>query len=201
MQKFCMFFSMHVFYHVKIITNPWYFKFSKLNRKNWKCFSSLKTSSRSSRPEMFLGKGVLKICSKFRGEHPYRSVISLKLQSNFIEIALWHGCAPVNLLHIVRTRFARNTSGWLLLLLDVVGCNHLYFKCRQLCKFQGIWCKKRQIIQNQVFCKKSKEALLARYFINVTWCPSFTFIKHKMGNMLQRFSCISFWFKSFCFYG
>ena len=25
---------------------------------------------RSSHPQVFLGKGVLKICSKFRGEHP-----------------------------------------------------------------------------------------------------------------------------------
>ena len=126
------------------------------------------------------------MCSKFTEEHLCQSVISLKWQSNFIEIALWHGCAPVNLLHIVRTRFARNTSGWLLLLLDVAGSNHLYFKCHQLCKFQGIWCKKRQIIQNQVFCKKSKEALLARYFINVTWCPSFTFIKHKNGKYVTK---------------
>ena len=66
---------------------------------------------RSSRPEMFLGKGVLKIFSKFTGEHPCRSVISIKLQSNFIEIALRHGCSPINLLHIFRTTFPRNTSG------------------------------------------------------------------------------------------
>ena len=33
----------------------------------------------SSPPEVFLGKGVLKICSKFIGEHPCRSVISVKL--------------------------------------------------------------------------------------------------------------------------
>ena len=26
-------------------------------------------------------------------------------QSNFIEIAFWHGCSPVNLLHIFRTPF------------------------------------------------------------------------------------------------
>ena len=30
---------------------------------------------------MFLGKGVLKICSKFTGENPDQSVISIKLQS------------------------------------------------------------------------------------------------------------------------
>ena len=70
----------------------------------------------SSRPEVFLRKGVLKICSsKFTGEHPYQSAISLKLQSKFIEIAIRHGCSPVNLLDIFRTPFPRNTSGWLLL--------------------------------------------------------------------------------------
>ena len=30
---------------------------------------------RSSHPEMFLGKGVMKICNKFTGECPCRSVI------------------------------------------------------------------------------------------------------------------------------
>ena len=62
-------------------------------------------NNRSSRSEVFLVKGVLKICSKFTGEYPCRSVISIKLQSNFIEIALRHGCSPVNLLHIFRTPF------------------------------------------------------------------------------------------------
>ena len=36
----------------------------------------------SSRPAVFLGRGVLKICSKFTGKHPCRSLISIKLQSN-----------------------------------------------------------------------------------------------------------------------
>ena len=70
---------------------------------------------RSSSLEVFLGKGVLKICSKFTGEHPCRSAISKKLQSNFIEITLRHGCSPKNLLHIFRTPFSKNTSGRLLL--------------------------------------------------------------------------------------
>ena len=69
---------------------------------------------RSSHPEGFLGKGVLKICSKFTGEHPCRSAISIKLRRNFIDIALLHGCSPVTLLHIFRTPFPRNTAGWLL---------------------------------------------------------------------------------------
>ena len=77
--------------------------------ENLRCF-------RSSPPEVFLCKGVLKLCSKFTAEHPCRSVISIKLQSNFIEITLRHGCFPVNLLHISRTPFPRNTSGELLLM-------------------------------------------------------------------------------------
>ena len=55
---------------------------------------------------MFLGKGILKICSKFTGEHPCRSVISSSK-------ALWHRWSPVNLLHIFRTPFYKNTSGGL----------------------------------------------------------------------------------------
>ena len=47
------------------------------------------------------------ICSKFTEEHPCRSAISRKLQSNFIEITLRHGCSPVNLLHIFKTLFLR----------------------------------------------------------------------------------------------
>ena len=77
----------------------------------------LSISFRSSRTEVFLGKGLLKICSKFTGEHPCQSAISIKLLCNLIGIALRYGCSPVNLLHIFRTPFPKNTSGWLLLIL------------------------------------------------------------------------------------
>ena len=70
---------------------------------------------RRSHPEVFLGKGVLKICSKFTGEHLCWRAISIKLLYNFVEITLWHGCSLVNLLHISITPFLKNTSGWLLL--------------------------------------------------------------------------------------
>ena len=76
---------------------------------------------RSSHPKVFLKKSVLKICRKFTEEHPYRSVISIKLQINFVEIALRHRCSLVNLPHIFRTYFPRNTSGWLLLKLVTRG--------------------------------------------------------------------------------
>ena len=38
-----------------------------------------------------------------------------KIACSFHEIALRHGCSPVNLLHIFRTPFLTNTSGGLLL--------------------------------------------------------------------------------------
>ena len=63
---------------------------------------------KSNLPEVFLRKGVLKIYSKFREEHLCRSVISINLLCNFIEIRLRHGCSPVNLLR-------KNTSRGLLL--------------------------------------------------------------------------------------
>ena len=56
---------------------------------------------------MFLRKGVLKIYSKFTGQHPCRSEISIKLL-----FTLQHGCSPVNFLLIFRTSFLKNTSGW-----------------------------------------------------------------------------------------
>ena len=61
------------------------------------------TIPRSSRPEVFLREVVLKIGIKFTGEVPCRSAVSIKLQSNFIDIALRYECSPVNLLHIFRT--------------------------------------------------------------------------------------------------
>ena len=48
---------------------------------------------------------------KFTREHPCRKVISIKLLCYFTEIALWHECSPVNLLHIFRAPFPKNTSG------------------------------------------------------------------------------------------
>ena len=79
--------------------------------------------SSSSRPEVFLGKGVLNICSKLTGGHLCRSAISIRLLCNFIEIALRHKCPPVDLLHIFRTPFRRNTSRCLLLNIIIASRN------------------------------------------------------------------------------
>ena len=46
---------------------------------NLMSLNTLHIMFRSSRPEVFLRKGVLNICSKLTGEHPCRSAISIKL--------------------------------------------------------------------------------------------------------------------------
>ena len=49
-----------------------------------------------SPPEVFLVNDVLKVCSKFKGEHLCRGAVLIKLFCNFLEIALEHECSPVN---------------------------------------------------------------------------------------------------------
>ena len=90
-----------------IVSLNWWAAFGKLS-------CNLTWIYRSSHPEVFQRRGLLKICSKYNGEHPCRSVILIKMQSNFIEITLRHECSPINLLHIFRGPSLKNTSGWLL---------------------------------------------------------------------------------------
>ena len=92
-------------------------------KKDWSPLLA-KMLSRSSLPEVFLWKGVLKTRIKFTREHPCRSATSIKLQNNFIEITLRHGCSPVNLLYILRTPFPKNTTEGLVLTLGTNISSH-----------------------------------------------------------------------------
>ena len=74
--------------------------FQKMNKQNvnWRFLSGFLSLKCNISPSPHIQKqfsiGVLLVC-------------------NFIEIALRHGCSPVNLLHIFRTPFPKNTSGGL----------------------------------------------------------------------------------------
>ena len=114
-----------------------------LRNETWIVSSEHNPNIRSSPPEVFIGKGFLKIYSKFTGEHPCWSEISIKLQNNFIEIALRHECFPVNLLHIFTIRFPKNSSGGLLL--------------------------KHEPFQSCVYDKYSKLQLEMRLYYNEKW--------------------------------
>ena len=52
---------------------------------------------------------------------------------DFNKVAFWHGCSPVNLLHIFRTFFHKNVRGLLLLLLLNQFCLSDYF-CLIVCR-------------------------------------------------------------------
>ena len=80
-----------------------------------------KVIDRSLSSEVVARMCSVKICSKFTGEHPCLSVMSIKLLCRFIEITLCHGCSPVNLLQqrcflrtfgrYLRHRFYRTPPG------------------------------------------------------------------------------------------
>ena len=94
------------------IGNEWVKLTSSIS--NWVFMSLIKYGQlRGNPPKVFLKKSVMKIYSKFTGEHPCQSVISIKLLCNFIEITFRHACSPVNLLRIFRTPFPKNTPGGL----------------------------------------------------------------------------------------
>ena len=59
-------------------------KLGKVYYKIQTNYGQAKLITISSHTEMFLRKGVLKICCRFTEEHPRGSVISIKFQSNFI---------------------------------------------------------------------------------------------------------------------
>ena len=61
-------------------------------------------------------------------------LISIKILCNYIEVTLRHGCSPVNLLHIFRTPFTKNTSGSLLLgsFAEVIFLGHPNFQIREI---------------------------------------------------------------------
>ena len=60
--------------HISFIPSFWCFKSSLFETQD-----KTTRNFRNSRPKVFLGKGVLKICSKFTREHPCWSVISIKV--------------------------------------------------------------------------------------------------------------------------
>ena len=90
---------------------------------------------RSSRPEVFCKKGVLKNFTKFTGKHLCQSLFFNKVAglrpATLLKKRLWHRCFPVNFVKFLRTPFYIEHL-WRLLLtfnmntsLDLVLCTSL----------------------------------------------------------------------------
>ena len=68
---------------------------------------------RSSCPEVFCKKGVLRDFAKFTGMHLCQGLIFNKVaglrSATLLEKRLWHRCFPVNFAKFLRTPFLQNT--------------------------------------------------------------------------------------------
>ena len=88
------------------------------NKKKKKCLKlySWYYSFKSSRPELFCKKGVLKNFTKFRGKHLCQSLFFNKVAdlspTTLLKTRLWHRFFPVNFSKFLRAPFfSLNTSG------------------------------------------------------------------------------------------
>ena len=87
---------------------------------------------------------------------------SIKLLSKFIEIALWHGCSPVNLQHIFRTPFPKNTSEGLLYKINfLVRCSHVLLFCNMCLLMQ---------FHTEIFAFKSLYVLIKQKHLTCILC-------------------------------
>ena len=85
----------------------------------------------------------------------------LKFQSNFIEIKFWHGCSPVNLMHIFRTPFPKNTYGRLLLIQFSSSINYLVY-----CSCFDTWTASSSVLRETNNCFITNE-ISKKWIINL----------------------------------
>ena len=84
-------------------------------------FRNVVYNVRSSFPEVFYRKGVLRNFSKLTGKHLFQSLFFNKVAGvrpeTLLKKRLWHRCFPVNLAKFLRTPFHIEHLRWLLLVI------------------------------------------------------------------------------------
>ena len=90
--------------------------FSNLFKENQKLSKNhiFQYLNRSSRPEVFWKKGVVRNFAKFTGKHLCQSLFLNKV-AGLLKKRLWHRYFPVNFVKFARTPFLTKHLGWLLL--------------------------------------------------------------------------------------
>ena len=75
---------------------------------------------RSSRPDVFCEKGVLRNFAKFTGKHLCQGLFFNKVAppATVLKKRLWHRCFPVNFAKFLRASFFTEHLWWLLLMLQ-----------------------------------------------------------------------------------
>ena len=123
---------------------------------------------RSSRPEVFLGKGVLKIGIKFTGEHPCRCAISIKLKNRILRFKM---CCSV--LMFVST-FTLTTKG--------IGKWHI----RNIFLYDSwFYCSVfNRICKHVISCSRSVSRNTC-WFVN---CGNHSTVKHQIYKALKIFA-------------
>ena len=88
---------------------------------------------RSSRPEVFSKKGVLKNFEKFTGKHLFQGLFFNKVAAlrpaTLLKRRLQHRCFPVNIVKFLRTPFFIEQLWWLLLKLGGLRKKELCYRC------------------------------------------------------------------------
>ena len=136
-----------------------------------------------------LKKCVLQICSKYTGKHPCRSVTSVTLQTNFIEITLLHGCSPVNLLDNCKNAVLTNTCGELLLQIFIQhACHIFHYKLVSNLGCFLIHSYSDLPHVNGIFCNVLLDSLFARWYLKTASCyVAFSFEKNFYNKSLFFF--------------
>ena len=86
--------------------------------KNEQTMDIFSTILRSSRPNLFCEKGVLRTFANFTGKHLRQTLFFNKVAGNacnFIQKRLWRKCFPVKFAKFLRTPFFTEQLWWLLL--------------------------------------------------------------------------------------
>ena len=115
-----------------------------------------KANSRSSRPEMFCKKRVLRNFAKFTGKHFLGESLFYSLRpENLLRWSLWHRWFPVNFVNSFKNTLFYRTSS---LVTSVKACNFTKIRLRQgyFMNFLKIY-KKRFFDELQEFSKSSQK--------------------------------------------